>query len=118
MDSCSNCPKRDTCRAICDVVESKLPKMWDGRDWPFTEADAKQRVERLLRNRISVRIMLDNRDCLTDAQRQVFDLYYNEGLSQQAIAERLGVRRNTVDEHLMRARKRIVRATDGDSAPR
>ncbi|NUQ34925.1 MAG: sigma-70 family RNA polymerase sigma factor [Planctomycetaceae bacterium] len=115
MDSCNDCPKRRSCREICPAMEAKLPKEWDGRDSIFDDRpDRAERVENMLMNRVLIRRMLDHRECLTPAQREVFDLYYNDGLSQYQIAEKLGIRRNTVDEHLVRARERIARAAKGD----
>jgi len=118
MSSCDKCPTRATCRAICDAVESQLPKEWSGRDSIFGMPDAPERVARLMAQRNEVMFMLDHRDLLTKAQREVFDLYYNDGLSHAQIAKQLGVRRNTVTEHMLRARERIMRKVDQMEAKR
>ena len=116
MDSCNDCPKRAKCRALCAAMETKIPKMWDGHFWIAHEPDAADRVHQLLANREAVKTLLSGRGVLTLAQREIFDLYYNEGLSQQAIAERLGVRTKTVEEHLARAKARILRHLERESA--
>lgn len=116
MSFCNHCPKRNTCHEVCDEVEALLPKPWTGRDAIFTMPDASERVARMLEHRITVRVMLDHRDELTDAQRRVFDLYYNEGLSHRQIAEALKMRRNTVTEHMRRARLRIEAAIERNAS--
>jgi len=94
---------------VCTAVEATLPKEWTGRDWMFGEANASKLIAVFLRKRDEVHALVSQEHVLTPAQRQVFELYYRWGKGQQEIADELGVRRKTVDEHLLRARKRIQR---------
>lgn len=109
MTICESCPKRAKCRDVCDAVESMLPKPWTGQEWMFHCDDPLAAVEQFMVNRDAVLTMLAHRDVLTKKQREILDLYYTWGLPQQEIADKLGVRRNTVDEHLARARARILK---------
>ncbi len=46
-------------------------------------------------------------DCLTERQRQVVEMYYLEGLTQQQIADRLGVSHQAIDKSLRLAINKI-----------
>jgi len=46
---------------------------------------------------------------LTSRQRQVLELYYDQGMNIPRIAEELGVNRSTVSRTLRRARERLYR---------
>ena len=46
-------------------------------------------------------------DCLTDRQRQIVKLYFFEQLTQQQIADALGIRQQSVTDALRAALKRM-----------
>ena len=46
---------------------------------------------------------------LTERQREMVGLYYDQGMTMPQIAERLGVSRSTVSRTLRRARDRLYR---------
>ena len=51
-------------------------------------------------------------DILTDKQRELFDLYYNEDLSLAEIAEHLGITRQGVRDGIVRAEEIITNLED------
>ena len=57
----------------------------------------------------TVKIFLSYFDILTEAQKRVVDLYYNEGMTQREIAANLGLGKSTIHDHLSNARKRVDR---------
>ena len=71
---------------------------------------AARRLHALMRE---ARFLTDHRDRLQGRQRLVFDLTYNEGLSQREIARLLGVHTRSVGFMLARARKQIARFAAG-----
>ena len=66
--------------------------------------DNSERLERLRRNLRQAR----ERE-LTPRQRQLLDLYYDQGMNIPQIAEELGVNSSTVSRTLRRARDRLYR---------
>lgn len=46
-------------------------------------------------------------ESLTEKQREVFLLYYYDGLKQREIAERLGISRDSVNDRLEGALKKV-----------
>ena len=66
--------------------------------------DNGEQMDRLRRNLRQVR----ERE-LTDRQREMVALYYDQGMTMPQIAERLGVSRSTVSRTLRRARDRLYR---------
>ena len=73
---------------------------------------------RRLNDRISeARFLVDHRDVLTGHLRVVFDLTYNDGLSQREIALRLGVHRHSVGHWLRQAIEVISDSAMGDAPP-
>jgi RNA polymerase sigma factor (sigma-70 family) len=50
---------------------------------------------------------------LPDRQREVLELRYLEGLDQEQIAERLGMKRNAVDQALHNGHKKLAAKLDG-----
>ena len=102
---CSNCPRRNECVSICPELERELPSMDAGR---FNHGYWRSRdLERVLRRRVLVHLLLDWRHFLTGRQRQVIDLFLNEGLTQRQIAERLGIAQKNVCVYLQRAYRKI-----------
>jgi RNA polymerase sigma factor (sigma-70 family) len=51
---------------------------------------------------------------LPEQTRRIFELHRHEGLSQRAVAERLGVSTTTVEKHMRRAMQALARARDGE----
>lgn len=66
--------------------------------------DNSERLERLRRNLRRAR-----EQELTPRQRQLLDLYYDQGMNIPQIAEELGINRSTVSRTLRRARDRLYR---------
>lgn len=66
--------------------------------------DNSERLERLRRNLRQAR----ERE-LTPRQRQLLELYYDQGMTIPQIAEELGLNRSTVSRTLRRARDRLYR---------
>lgn len=77
----------------------------DGTDpWEQLENQTEDDVlERIVR-RDSIAELLD---CLTDRQRQIVKLYFFEQLTQQQIADALGIRQQSVTDSLLAALKRM-----------
>ena len=98
MRSCSDCPKRATCSAICPEIESQLPPE-DGR--PRAGLNA---IDRSVAWTVQ-----DHEDELTPRQRLVARLHHRFGLSEQEIADLLGRPRSSVGEMLVRIRKRACK---------
>ena len=67
-------------------------------------ADNSERLERLRRNLRQAR----ERE-LTPRQRQLVDLYYDQGMNIPQIARELGLNRSTVSRTLRRAKARLYR---------
>lgn len=67
-------------------------------------ADNSERLERLRRNLRQAR----ERE-LTPRQRQLVDLYFDQGMNIPQIAEELGLNRSTVSRTLRRAKARLYR---------
>lgn len=71
---------------------------WERDNAPGNDED----LERLRRN-----LRLAREQVLTPRQRQLLDLYYDQGLTMGQIALRLGLNRSTVSRTLQRARDRL-----------
>ena len=115
MDICTKCPRRPVCTEPCRELEALLPSADAGRDWNLEAADAKARAAKTVANMLAVRAMLDWRHVLSGRQREAFDLYFNDGLSQEEIALRMGLQRVTVDRLLQRARRRMRAAVASEA---
>ena len=66
--------------------------------------DNTQQMERLRRN-----LRLARKQELTPRQQQMLDLYFDQGMSIPAIAQKLGLHRSTVSRTLKRAKLRLFR---------
>ena len=62
---------------------------------------------RIYQGRMMTHALLDNLDMLTARQQEVVTLYYREVLSQQEIAEKLGISQQAVADALQRARTTV-----------
>ena len=110
---CRNCPRRERCSRICPEVEKLLPSMDAGR---LNHGRLKkEELLRMIREIVSTRRMIAARDRLSGRQREVFDLYYNEGLTQREIAKRLGIAQKNVCTYMQRARRTIARSAPEDA---
>ena len=72
---------------------------------PTEEGTEREQGERLLRKIKAV---------LTDRQWEVFRLYYAEDMTQEEVADHLGIKRIPVRKHLIAAQKKIQRVLEGD----
>ncbi len=61
----------------------------------------------IYQGRVMTRALLDNLEVLTDRQREVVTLYYREVLSQDEVAQRLGITQQAVADSLQRARATV-----------
>jgi DNA-directed RNA polymerase specialized sigma subunit len=110
MRECKTCPLRATCQEICPEVEALLPAIERGRLCSLRRGTAKFSARRLIDEMETASYLTSRRDVLTGLIREVFDLRYNEGLSQAEIAGRLGVHPRTVSRWLEAARQQILQA--------
>ena len=77
----------------------------DMADWRFRNSpDNSERMERLRRNLRKVRQVE-----LTERQKEMLYMYYDEGKSMSKIAAALKVNKSTVSRTISRARKRLFR---------
>lgn len=102
---CSGCPKYEHCSSICEKIEKLLPSMERGKlhGGKIKTEDLKELVRRIA----MVRTILDYRGKLKGRQKQVVDMYYNDGLTQSEIAKRLGIAQKNVCEYMKRALRKI-----------
>lgn len=107
---CSKCAHRDKCSGICRKVEKLLPDPDKGKIY-FNGHDPHEVLAGINLNMRRVRDLLAGRDLLRGRMRTVFDLRFNEGLTQEQIAVRLGCSRSTA----RRALERAVRAAFGEA---
>ncbi|MBK9974134.1 MAG: sigma-70 family RNA polymerase sigma factor [Planctomycetes bacterium] len=101
--SCTHCPLRSGCQSPCDAVEALLPKEQRGELRRLRRRDSFPYALELEQRRAWVRLLLDWRHHLRGRLKQVFDLHFNDGLSNVEIARQLGLTRGTVSEYLSRA---------------
>ena len=80
---------------------------WIGDLTVWTRQNAGDNSERLERLRRNLRQARERE--LTPRQRQMLELYYDQGMTMPQIAEQLGVSRSTVSRTLRRARDRLYR---------
>ena len=66
--------------------------------------DNREQLERLRRN-----LRLARQQALTDRQRQMLELYYDQGLTMGQIALKLNLNRSTVSRTLSRAKDKLYR---------
>lgn len=83
-----------------------------GSEWPgdmtvWLRANAEDNGEQMIRLRRNLRRAREQE--LTERQREMVALYYDQGMTIPQIAERLGVSRSTVSRTLRRARDRLYR---------
>lgn len=80
---------------------------WIGDMTVWMRANAQDNSEQLSRLRRNLRLARERE--LTERQREMVSLYYDQGMTIPQIAERLGVNRSTVSRTLRRARDRLYR---------
>lgn len=83
---------------------NEFPGDWDRWLWD-QGGDNAERLERLRRN---LRRALETE--LTERQRRMLDLYYDQGRSMAWIARELAVNRSTVSRTIARARKKLYQS--------
>lgn len=104
---CNNCPLREKCANPCDAVEALLPDADAGRIHALHRKDAWAYAKQIAAQMTAARIVTSHRQLLRGRQRQVFDLTYNEQLSEAAIGRQLGISRRVAGRHRQRARRNI-----------
>ena len=80
---------------------------WIGDMTVWLRENAEDNAEQMDRLRRNLRLAREQE--LTPRQRQMLDLYYDQGLNIPAIARELGVDRSTVSRTLQRAKRRLYR---------
>ena len=80
---------------------------WIGDMTVWLRANAGDNSEQMTRLRRNLRRAREQE--LTQRQREMVALYYDQGMTMPQIAERLGVSRSTVSRTLRRARDRLYR---------
>ncbi len=80
---------------------------WLGDMTVWLRANAGDNGEQMTRLRRNLRRAREEE--LTERQREMVGLYYDQGMTMPQIAERLGVSRSTVSRTLRRARARLYR---------
>ncbi len=80
---------------------------WLGDMTVWRRANAEDNGEQITRLRRNLRLARERE--LTERQREMVALYYDQGMTMPQIAERLGVNRSTVSRTLRRARDRLHR---------
>ena len=80
---------------------------WLGDMTVWLRANAGDNGEQMTRLRRNLRLARERE--LTERQREMVALYYDQGMTMPQIAERLGVSRSTVSRTLRRARDRLYR---------
>ncbi len=80
---------------------------WLGDMTVWLRANAGDSGEQMTRLRRNLRWAREEE--LTERQREMVGLYYDQGMTMPQIAERLGVSRSTVSRTLRRARDRLYR---------
>jgi len=106
--TCGSCPLRDVCQTPCAAVESVLPNEEQGALHALRRKGALQAAFRIAHGKHVTHLMLDYRDELPKQQRAIFDLYYNDGLTHEQIALRLGLHRQTVARQLHAAETALL----------
>ncbi|MDH5642173.1 MAG: hypothetical protein OEY28_12865 [Nitrospira sp.] len=102
-DSCEGCTIREACVEPCESIEAQLPKEWTGTNKHFHRAGRDNWLMNLMTRRRQVRVMLDYRPMLAGRLRQVVNLTFNDAMTQQEIARKLGVHERVVGKYLERA---------------
>lgn len=87
-------------------MKRKAASGWpDLASWERESApDNREQLERLHRN-----LRLARQQALTDRQRQMLELYYDQGLTMGQIALKLNLNRSTVSRTLSRAKDKLYR---------
>ena len=80
---------------------------WLGDMTVWLRANAGDNGEQMTRLRRNLRRAREEE--LTERQREMVGLYYDQGMTMPQIAEQLGVSRSTVSRTLRRARDRLYR---------
>ncbi|MDC1142192.1 sigma factor-like helix-turn-helix DNA-binding protein [Planctomycetota bacterium] len=107
---CTGCPKRTHCQRPCAKINEQLPSLLSKSSIPGSVYQFKLRqLPRLQLERNAMFEMLEHRHKLKGRQRQVFRLYYNQGLTTREIGRRLGVDQRSAAEYLKRARTALCR---------
>jgi DNA-directed RNA polymerase specialized sigma24 family protein len=104
---CESCPLRASCTKPCPEVEELLPQDHTARMVRAYAAKGADFLRTLERRHQEVLLMLDYRHRLGGRMRQVFDLKYIEGLTQEQAASKLRITRRVAGVYLQRAHDRI-----------
>ena len=99
---CRDCPKRETCSEICPMLSAKLPSIEDGSFSKFLY-ESHQTLREVADRMEFVRIMTENRRILKGRDAQIFDYFYNNGMSAIEIAWIFSTTHNHVKASLKRS---------------
>lgn len=107
--TCDDCPLRSQCVEPCAAVESMLPPIERGLLHQFRRKDALRNAIIFEDKRRITRVMLSYRDHLEGRMGEIFNMTYNQRMSQQEIARALNISRRSVARYLHRAYRVIGR---------
>jgi DNA-directed RNA polymerase specialized sigma subunit len=98
----------------CKKLLAKLPHPDEGKIY-FNTHDAQEALRKIsdrmeIRNRI-----LSARHVLRGRQKKIFNLHFNDALSNRQIVSRLKIAESTVRYHMLRAYKNIAAYLDSQS---
>jgi DNA-directed RNA polymerase specialized sigma subunit len=97
------------------LVERLLPAEEHARIHGFYRKNAADFARRLEAERQAARVLTGYRNALRGRMREVFDMVYDEALTQAEVASRLGIGRRAVSHYLVRAREVIALRVKGTS---
>ncbi|MCC6149410.1 MAG: sigma-70 family RNA polymerase sigma factor [Planctomycetes bacterium] len=104
---CESCALRASCTKPCPDVEELLPQDHTARMVRAYATRGADFLRALERRHQEVLLMLDYRTLLRGRMRQVFDLKYIEGMTQEQAAIKLRIARRVAGIYLQRAHERI-----------
>lgn len=107
---CARCPRRKSCRRICWLLESRLPKLHDSINHGHVLNEVALR--RLVRLRLTTKTIIALRGALKGRERLAVRLFYDYALSFKRIAGRMRVSERRVYQLLEMARRRLRRIID------
>ena len=107
---CATCAKREACRRICPLLESKLPKLRDNVNHGHVLNNVY--LGRLVRLRLNMKTLIAMRGALKGRELYAFRLFYDYALSFKMISRRMRVSEKRVYQLLESARRRVRRVLD------
>ena len=118
---CNGCKNKDVCTELCPVVEKYVSgvEVWDN-SMVFTSAENLDYIKNGSYKDIINDFTLGEEELmfvvnmkrLTERQKECFILYYFKDMTQCQVAKHLKIDQRTVNYHLARAKKKIVKVLE------